>query len=422
MSPPSRPKGETLKAEPEATPVAARAAYVIGSFDTKGEELQHLCRCIRGQGVAALSVDVSTSAPVARGCDVSADEVAACHPDGAAAVFSGERSTAVHAMAQALTEWLRQRNERGDLGGVIGAGGSGAAALLCPALQGLPVGLPKLLVCTLASGDVRSFVGSSDIAMLYPVVDVSGLNRISRQVLGNAAHAMAGMVRGWQPPAADALPAIGLSMFGVTTACVQGVTQALRGEFDCLVFHATGAGGQSLEKLADDGALAAMVDLTTTEIADLLCGGVLSAGEDRLGAPIRRGLPYVGSCGALDMVNFWGRDTLPERHADRRLHVHNANVTLMRTTPAESATIGRWIAERLNRMNGPVRFLIPEGGVSALDAPGQPFWWPEADAALFDAITKHTVQNAQRRVERIPAHINDPGFIDVVVAAVQELA
>ncbi len=397
---------------------AVRAAYVVGSFDTKGEELAFLCACLRNQGVRVVSVDVSTSAMAARACDFGNADVAAMHPGGAAAVFTGERGSAVGAMAQALTRFLRQRS---DIGGVIGAGGSGSASLLAPALQSLPIGLPKLLVCTLASGDVRAFVGSSDIMMLYPVVDVSGLNRISRQVLANAAHAMAGMVQGWRPPAADALPAIGLSMFGVTTACVQGVTMALRREFDCLVFHATGTGGQSLEKLADDGALAAMVDITTTEIADLLCGGVLSAGEDRLGAAIRRGLPYVGSCGALDMVNFWARETVPKQFSERLFHVHNPNVTLMRTTPDENVRIGRWIAERLNRMRGPVRFLLPEGGLSALDAPGQPFWWPAADQALFDTLTRHVEQTPQRSIVRVPAHINDPYFIERVVEAVRSV-
>ena len=397
---------------------SSRAAFVVGTFDTKAEELRFVCEQIRAQGVAVVAVDVSTTEHSAAGADISAHEVARHHPAGAAAVFTGERGSAVAAMADALVVFVRQR---GDLAGVIGAGGSGAAALLSPAMRALPVGLPKLLVCTLASGDVRPYVGSSDIAMLYPVVDVSGLNRISRQVLANAAHAMAGMVHGWQPPASDALPALGLSMFGVTTACVQGVTQALRGEYECLVFHATGSGGQSLEKLANDGHLAMMVDLTTTEIADLLCGGVLSAGEDRLGAPIRRALPYVGSCGALDMVNFWGRETVPKAFDGRLFHIHNANVTLMRTTPDENRRIGTWIAQRLNRMRGPVRFLIPEGGVSALDAPGQPFWWPEADAALFDAISEHTEQTETRRLVRVPAHINDASFVATVVQTVRSL-
>lgn len=392
-----------------------RAAYVVGTFDTKAEELLYLRDRIRAQGVRVVTVDVSTSTDAAHGADVSAAEVAS---HLAADVFTGDRGSAVEAMAQALVAFVRTRT---DLGGLIGAGGSGAAALVSPAMRSLPVGVPKLLVCTLASGDVRPYVGSADIAMLYPVVDVSGLNRISRQVLGNAAHAMAGMVHAWQAPAADALPALGLSMFGVTTACVQGVTHALQSEFECLVFHATGSGGQSLEKLADDGHLAAMVDLTTTEIADLLCGGVLSAGDDRLAAPTRHALPYVGSCGALDMVNFWARDTVPARYNERLFHIHNAHVTLMRTTPDENARIGRWIAERLNHMTGPVRFLIPEGGVSALDAPGQPFWWPEADRALFDAISAHTRQTAQRQIVTVPAHINDTRFIEQVVAAVRSV-
>ncbi|MEP7294642.1 MAG: Tm-1-like ATP-binding domain-containing protein [Burkholderiales bacterium] len=393
-----------------------RAAFVVGAFDTKRDELLFLRDCIAARGVATVTVDVSTSSAAERGADVSAAEVA--RHGAAADVFTHERGSAVDAMAQALVAFALQR---ADLGGIIGAGGSGAAALVSPAMRALPVGLPKLLVCTLASGDVRPYVGSSDIAMLYPVVDVSGLNRISRLVLANAAHAMAGMVAAPLTSAPNALPAIGLSMFGVTTPCVQGVTEALQREFECLVFHATGAGGQSLEKLADDGHLAAMVDLTTTEIADLLCGGVLSAGDDRLGAPARRALPYVGSCGALDMVNFWARDSVPNAFDGRLFHVHNANVTLMRTTPDENRRIGTWIAERLNRMQGTVRFLIPEGGVSALDAPGHPFWWPQADAALFDAITSGVKQTDDRRVVRVAAHINDRLFIDEVVRTLRSV-
>ena len=395
-----------------------KSAFVVGTCDTKAEELLFVRDRLRAQGVQVVCVDVSTTAHDVPGPDVSAAQVAALHPAGAGAVFTGERGSAVAAMAAALLAFVRQRS---DLGGIIGAGGSGAAALVGPAMRALPVGLPKLLVCTLASGDVRPYVGSSDIAMVYPVVDVSGLNRISRQVLANAAHAMAGMVQAWQALAADALPALGLSMFGVTTTCVQGVTRALQGEYECLVFHATGAGGQSMEKLADDGHLAALVDLTTTEIADLLCGGVLSAGEDRLGAPIRHPLPYIGSCGALDMVNFWGRETVPKEFDGRLFHTHNANVTLMRTTPSENRRIGEWIAQRLNCMRGQVRFLIPDGGVSALDAPGHEFWWPEADAELFDAIVRHTEPTEARRIVRVPAHINDTAFISEVVRHVRSV-
>jgi len=285
--------------------VTKGAAWVVGTFDTKGDELHFIAQRLREQAVAVRTADVSISGRTVEGVDIAAAEIAAQGAGGAAAVFTGDRATAVRAMADALGRFLCARD---DVAGVITAGGSGAAALVSPAMQRLPIGLPKLIVTTLASGDVSLFVGSSDIAMLYPVVDVSGLNSISRQVLANAAHAMAGMVRAWQPPRAENKPAIGLTMFGVTTPCVQGVTQALQGDFECLVFHATGTGGRSLEKLADEGRLAALVDLTTTEIADLLCGGVLSAGDGRLGAATRRSLPYVGSCGALDMVNFWARE------------------------------------------------------------------------------------------------------------------
>lgn len=402
-------------------PGAARAAYVVGSFDTKGEELNFIAARIRAQGVDAVTVDVSTSAAATRGCDVSNGDVAAAHAGGAATVFTGERGSAVGAMAQALVAFLHRRSDR--IGGVIGAGGSGAAALVSPALQALPVGVPKLLVCTLASGDVRAYVGSADIMMLYPMVDISGLNRISRQVLANAAHAIAGMVRAWQPAPADALPAIALTMFGVTTPCVQAVTAQLEADHDCIVFHATGAGGQSMEKLAASGLLAAVLDLTTTEIADELVGGVLSAGAERLDVFASAvSIPYVGSVGALDMVNFWARDTVPAKFASRQLHSHNAQVTLMRTTAEENARFGAWIAARLNRMTGPVRFLLPLGGVSALDAPGQPFWNPAADAALFDALRRDVRQTEQRRLVDVPAHINDPAFAAEVVRQLREIA
>jgi len=402
------------------TPGDPLAAYVVGSFDTKGEELNFIAARIRDQGVAAVTVDVSTWDAAPRGCDVSNAEVAAAHPGGVRAVFSGERGSAVGAMAQALVAYLLAR--AAAVGGVIGAGGSGAAALLSPALQALPVGCPKLLVCTLASGDMRAFVGSADIMMLYPVVDVSGLNRISRQVLANAAHAVAGMVRAWQPTPADALPAIGLTMFGVTTPCVQAATALLEASHDCIVFHATGTGGQSMEKLVASGSLTAVLDLTTTEVADELVGGVLSAGPQRLDVFETSGIPYVGSVGALDMVNFWSLDTVPSIFASRRLHSHNAQVTLMRTTADENARFGAWIAAKLNRMPGPVRFLLPLGGVSALDAPGQPFWDPGADTMLFDALRRDVLQTDSRRIVDVHAHINDPAFAAEAVRQLLEIA
>jgi uncharacterized protein (UPF0261 family) len=258
---------------------------------------------------------------------------------------------------------------------------------------------------------------------MYSVTDVSGINRISERVLGNAAHALAGMITHARADnqASQAKPAIGLTMFGVTTACVQAVTKLLDESYDCLVFHATGTGGQSMEKLVASGLLMAVIDVTTTEIADEIVGGVLSAGPERLDAIVRSRVPYVGSCGALDMVNFWAMETVPAQFRARKLHRHNQNVTLMRTTPEECSKIGRFIVDKLNRMDGPARFLIPDGGVSALDAPDQPFWDPAADKALFDAIAGNFRTGANRKLIRLPYNVNDPAFAEALVAAFEDV-
>jgi uncharacterized protein (UPF0261 family) len=323
-------------------------------------------------------------------------------------------------MAVAFEHFVTRRR---DLGGVISAGGSGGTALATRAMRRLPIGVPKVMVSTVASGDVRPYVGPADICMMYSVTDVSGINRISERVLANAAHALAGMIAHARPAdsKSDTKPAIGLTMFGLTTPCVQAVTRQLEEKYDCIVFHATGTGGQSMEKLAESGLLQAVIDVTTTEIADEIAGGVLSAGPERLDVFARVRLPYVGSCGALDMVNFWAWDTVPERYKGRRLHKHNPNVTLMRTSAEESAKIGRFIAEKLNRMQGPVRFLIPEGGLSGLDAPGKPFWDPAADKVLFDAIASNFRGATDRKLIRLPHHVNDQAFADALVAACNEL-
>ncbi|HWL18438.1 MAG TPA: Tm-1-like ATP-binding domain-containing protein, partial [Bradyrhizobium sp.] len=254
------------------------------------------------------------------------------------------------------------------------------------------------------------------------------LNSISRTVLANGANALIGMVKARLDESAakarDAgvsLPAVGITMFGVTTPAVQKIAADLRDEFECLVFHATGVGGRSMEKLVESGLLAGVVDLTTTEVCDLLMGGVFPATEDRFGAIIRSRLPYVGSVGALDMVNFGRPETIPERYRQRKFHVHNPQVTLMRTTPDENERMARWIGERLNRMDGPVRFFLPEGGVSALDAPGQPFWDPEADAALFTALERTVRQTGNRQIIRIKRNINDIEFVSAIVNALRPL-
>lgn len=395
------------------------SVWIAGTFDTKAVELRYIAQCLRAQGLSCRTVDVSTSSLEPRGTDITALEVASHHPQGSQAVATGERGSAVTAMALALQHCVLARQN--ELSGLLGAGGSGAAALLSPALQALPVGLPKMMVTTMAAGDVKPYVGASDIFMLYPVTDVSGINSISAVVLANAAHAMAGMVRFRQPAPPSTKPAIGLSMFGVTTPCVQAVTQALADDFDCIVFHATGTGGQAMEKLAASGLLHAVLDITTTEIADELVGGVLSAGPQRLDAIARAGVPYVGSVGALDVVNFWAQDSVPEKFKHRTLHAHNSHVTLMRTNAEESTRIGRWLAEKIQGMTGPARLLIPAGGFSALDAPGQAFHAPDANAALMDAVQGVLAPQHPHLLQVLPFHINSPEFAAALVAALHEV-
>jgi uncharacterized protein (UPF0261 family) len=289
-------------------------------------------------------------------------------------------------------------------------------------MRALAIGVPKVMVSTMASGDTRPYVGPSDICMMYSVTDVQGINRISEKVLANAAHALAGMMSHPAPTGAQTRPALGLTMFGVTTACVQALTKRLGDEYDCLVFHATGVGGQSMEKLADSGLLAGVIDVSTTEIADEIGGGVLSAGPTRLDVFARHALPYVGSCGALDMVNFGAWETVPERFKARKLYRHNPTVTLMRTTVDDCRAIGEFLAAKLNAMRGPVRFLIPELGVSSIDKPGQPFFDPEADHVLFTTIEKNFRGSSNRTLQRLPLHLNDEAFADALAAAWREIA
>ncbi|MDB5820321.1 MAG: hypothetical protein JWQ11_3961 [Rhizobacter sp.] len=390
--------------------------YVAGTFDTKHKELGFMRDRVAALGVATRTVDLSTSRS-ASPADVSPETVAMHHPQGTAAVFTGDRGSSVSAMAVAFEHYLLAQT---DVGGVLAAGGSGGTALATPAMRALPIGVPKLMLSTMASGDVRPYVGGSDICMMYSVTDVLGLNAISQRVMSNAAHAMAGMVAN-TPPVLPSRDAIGLTMFGVTTPCVTAITAALEARFECLVFHATGTGGQSMEKLADSGWLVGVIDTTTTEVADEIAGGIFSAGPERLDAIVRSGLPYVGSCGGLDMVNFGGIATVPEHYRHRLLYEHNANVTLMRTTVEESRAIGRFIAAKLNRMKGPVRFVLPLGGLSMLDAPEGLFWSPQADQALFEAIEADFVPAPNRQLVRSPLHLNDPAFAALIVRTFNEL-
>ena len=415
-APAPAPKPAAAAAQVFDFPVAAssgRAAYVAGTFDTKGRELFFLRQCLEKLGLRVLTVDLATSGKPSP-ASVHPREVARFHPEGEHAVFTNDRGRSVSAMAIAFERFMLQRR---DVGGLISAGGSGGTTLATQAMRALPIGTPKVMVSTMASGDTRPYVGPSDICMMYSITDVQGINRISEKVLANAAHALAGMIAHPAAAASDTKPALGLTMFGVTTPCVQMVTKRLEAEYDCLVFHATGVGGQSMEKLVDSGLLAGVIDVSTTEIADEIAGGVLSAGPTRLDVFARHALPYVGSCGALDMANFGPWDSVPERFKGRLLHRHNPTVTLMRTTVEENRAMGEFIARKLNAMVGPVRFLIPEGGVSMIDRPGQPFHDPEADRALFEAIERGFRGGADRELKRLPHNINDEAFADALVAA-----
>ncbi|HEV7280242.1 MAG TPA: Tm-1-like ATP-binding domain-containing protein [Pirellulaceae bacterium] len=396
--------------------MSPKYVYAVATMDTKGAELRYAAERLVEAGAAAKTVDVGVGDRAVFAADVSREEVAACHPSGAEAVLGlSDRGAAVAAMSVALREWALRQLAAGRVAGMLGLGGTGGTALITEAMRALPIGLPKAMVSTVAGSDVSAYVGCSDIAMFPSIVDVAGLNAVSRSVIANAAHALAGMVgnRVCEP---DAKPTIGMTMFGVTTPCVDAVRRTLEVDgYDCLVFHATGTGGRTMEKLVESGMIGGVIDVTTTEVADEVVGGIFACRPERFDAILRAGVPYVLSLGALDMVNFGAVDSVPPRFRERRLHVHNPHITLMRTTAEENRRFARWIAEKINRAGSRVTILIPKHGVSALDAPGQPFYDPEADAALFDELENCVDSNESRVIRRLPLHINDPAFAAALV-------
>jgi uncharacterized protein (UPF0261 family) len=396
------------------------SVYAIATMDTKGHELAFVAAQLRGAGVPVVTVDVGTGNPPVAEPDVNRGTIASYHPTEvgrASALSATDRAQAITAMGEALESFLRSEHEARRVAGVIGIGGSGGTALITHAMRALPVGLPKLMVSTVASGNTAAYVGLSDITMMPSVVDIAGLNAVSRRVLGNAAGAMAGMVRSPVESPVNK-PTLAMTMFGVTTPCVTAVRRTLEARgFDCLVFHATGTGGQAMEKLVEAGLIQGVLDITTTEVADEVVGGILPCGPHRFEAILKARIPYVLSLGALDMVNFGAFATVPEHFRNRRLHVHNAQVTLMRTTPEENRQCARFLAAKLNRAQAPFHVLIPESGLSAIDAPGQPFHDQEADSALFSELESSTDPGPGRRITRLPLHINDPVFAQALVDA-----
>ncbi len=408
---------------PHGVNTMTRFVVVVGTADTKLDELVWLKCCLHLAGVDSIIIDVSTSIPGKnhqnKKVDIHSLQVAEYHPAGADSVFCDVRNKAITAMSVALTTFLNSSID--DIAGVIGIGGSGGTALITPAMQSLPIGLPKIMVSTMASGNVSAYVRASDIAMLYTITDLNGLNRISRSVLSNAANMMAGSVNYFTPLADMNKPALGLTMFGMTTPCINQLTAELNTQYDCLVFHATGNGGTSMEKLAKDGELVCVLDITLTEIADLLFGGVLGCPDTRLDVIAKKSIPWIGSAGALDMVNFGAKDTVPERYSNRLFVEHNSQVTLMRTTPEENYQLGIWIGNKLNKCNGPIQFIIPEGGFSALDCPEQPFYLPASTQAFCHGLKKTIKQTELRKVIKTPFHINSPQFCALVIQQFKEI-
>lgn len=391
-----------------------KTILLIGSLDTKGEEFSFVKDLIVSRGHRVLLLDTGVlDDRVTLSPDITAEEVAEAGGSSLQELRSQrDRGLAIDVMIAGVKKIVPELFAQDRFDGVLSLGGGAGTNVATAAMRELPTGVPKVMVSTLASSDVSSYVDVKDITMMYSVLDIAGLNRLSRRILANAAGAVCGMVE-TDPPQTEEKPLIAASMFGVTTPCVTEVRRILEGTgYELLVFHATGTGGRAMEGLIEDGYVEAVADITTTEWCDQVVGGVLPAGEDRLSAAGRKGIPQVVSCGALDMVNFHAFETVPERFKKRNLYKHNPTVTLMRTTPDECREIGKRIAGKLNRAKGPVVLMLPLKGVSMIDREGEPFFDPEADQALFDALRENIESNV-RLVEH-NLHINDPEFAGAI--------
>jgi len=388
------------------------SVYLLATLDTKGHETAFIRDRLAALDVPVKVVDTGCLGEPAIDADIAREDVFT-----AAGVSlqqmrdGGDRGEAVAQAAAGATRLVVEAHHRGEVSGVIGIGGGAGTLIGTTAMRALPLGVPKVMVSTLASGDVRAYVGDKDVMMLNSIVDILGLNRISRTVLAEAAHAMAGMVQFHVDTTShDDKPMVAATMFGLTTPCVERAREVLEAAgYEVLVFHATGAGGQAMESLIREGLIAGVLDITTTELADEIVGGVLSAGPTRLSAAAELGIPQVVAVGATDMVNFWALETVPEKFKDRQLHRHNDNITLMRTTADECERIGRWIAEKTSQSTGPAAVLLPLEGVSGIDRPGQPFDDEQIRQAMYAAIHEHA---DGVEVVDIDAHINDATFAE----------
>lgn len=404
----------------------AKLVLLVGTLDTKGHEVAFVRNVLRNQRLETLVIDAGSTGPPTFAPEVDRETVFRMAGTSFAAITERrDRGQAVAAAAQGVAKLVEQLASEHAVAGIFSLGGSAGTEIGSAAMRQLPFGIPKVMVSTLASGQTRPYVRGSDITMVYPVADLAGLNRLTRTALTNAALGLAGMVHGAVEQPDEVLPSrpiVAATMFGVTTPCVDQARRILENSaVEVLVFHATGVGGQAMEGLVRDGQIKGVLDLTTTEIADEIVGGVLSAGPDRLEAAGRQGIPQVVSLGALDMVNFGPMATVPSRFQGRKLHAHNPSVTLMRTTPEENESFGLYLAEVLSRAQGPVVLLIPGRGLSALDAPGQPFYDPDADHALFSTLIRKLAVHPHVRVESRDEHLNDPSFATAAARAMMEL-
>ncbi|QRV17734.1 Tm-1-like ATP-binding domain-containing protein (plasmid) [Haloterrigena salifodinae] len=390
------------------------SVVIIGTLDTKAEEIGFARDVLEDQGVDVHIVDAGVMGEPGFEPETTASEVA----DAAGTTLEhlreeADRGEAMEAMGEGAAEIARRLRDEGVLDGVFGLGGSGNTSIATAAMRALPVGVPKVMVSTMASGDTEPYVDARDVTMMYSVADIEGLNQLSRRIISNAALAMVGMVTNDPDVDAEEQPTIAVTMFGVTTPCVQAVRERLEElGYEVIVFHATGTGGRAMESLVEEGVVDGVLDVTTTERADELVGGVLSAGPDRLEAAGDAGIPQVVSTGALDMVNFGPRDSVPDEFEGRQFHIHNPQVTLMRTTPEENAELGEIIAEKLNAATGPTALALPLEGVSAIDVAGEDFHDPEADATLFDALRSSLDEDVE--LLEVETDINDESFAETL--------
>ena len=398
-----------------------KTVVIIGALDTKGAEFAFVKGLIESEGVGTLVIDFGTMGEPDFEPDITRTEVAAAAGGDLSYLASGEhKDEAMETMARGLSLVVRRLYDEGKLGGIIGMGGTGGTSIATTGMRVLPVGVPKVMVSTVAGGDVSAYAGTRDITFIPSIVDVAGINSISRTIFANAAGAIAGMVKLDQPPAGEERPLVTASMFGNTTRCVErarGVVE--KGGYEVLVFHATGIGGRTMESLITDGYIVGSMDITTTELADEVCGGVFSAGPERCAAAARAGVPTVVAPGCVDMANFDSIETVPGKLRHRNLYQWNPNVTLLRTNVEENARIGEMIAAAVNQATAPAAVLLPMKGVSMLDSEGDRFWDPEADQACFDAI-----RNGLRTdipVHEIEHNINDPEFADSAANTLLEM-